>query len=74
MKPKIKKQIRKILRLKIIEYYDNQGRFAIMSGLDEAIISKLINCYRDPTSNQEKLLSKLLKTPENQLFIKSDAN
>ena len=63
-----------MLRLKIVEHYDNQGRFAIMSGLDEAIVSKLINCYRDPTYLQERLLSKLLKTPKNQLFVKSDAN
>jgi len=70
MKIKPSKQIRKILRLKIVEYFDNQGRFALAAEIDEAIVSKLINCYRDPTKDQTKLFSKLLKTPADVLFAK----
>jgi len=74
MKTKIKKQIRKTLRLKIIENYGSQIKFAYDAGIQESTISKIIRCVKDPTKKQIKLLPKLLKTPENQLFIKSDAN
>ena len=70
MKTKPPKQIRKTLRLKIIEHFDYQAQFAFVADIDEAIVSKLINCYRDPTSEQIKLFSKLLKTPADILFAK----
>uniref|UniRef100_A0A6M3JRW9 HTH cro/C1-type domain-containing protein n=1 Tax=viral metagenome TaxID=1070528 RepID=A0A6M3JRW9_9ZZZZ len=70
MKKKPTKQIRKLLRLKIVEHFDNQGRFALAAEIDEAIVSKLINCYRDPTADQSKLFSKLLNTPADILFAK----
>jgi len=70
MKTKSEKQIRKTLRLKVVEYFDTQNQFAYESGIDSSIISKLINCERDPTSDQSKLFSKLLKTPADILFAK----
>jgi len=74
MKTKSIKSFRKLLRLKIVEHFGSQAQLAYISGIDEAILSKLVNGVRDPAKDQASLLSKLLKTPENQLFIKSDAN
>ena len=68
--PIMKTQTRKNLRLKIIEYFDTQGRLAYASGIDEAVISKIVNCVRDPSKEQTKILCKLLKTKEAFLFKK----
>jgi len=70
MKTKNRKQIRKMLRLKIIEHFDTQGQFAYKTGIDEAIISKLVNGVRDPSKAQTALLCRLLKTEEAVLFKK----
>jgi len=71
MKTKNQKQMRKFLRLKIIEHFDTQGRFAYETGIDEAIISKLVNGVRDPSDNQVDLFSSLLKTKADILFQKA---
>ena len=70
MKTQNKKQIRKTLKLKIIEHFDTQSHFAYFAKIDEAIISKLVNGVRDPSRKQSALLSKLLKTDEKILFKK----
>ena len=70
MKSKNRKQTRKLLRLKIVEHFDTQGRLAYKSGIDEAVLSKMINCIRDPNKDQVKILCRLLKTKESVLFEK----
>lgn len=64
------RQRRKTLRLKIIEHFDTQGSLAYESGIDEAVISKIINCVRDPSKGQSEILCRLLKTKEGVLFKK----
>ena len=68
MKDKKKIDMNINLRLKIIEHYGTQERFASASGIQEAIISKLIRKIRTPTFHQDKIISDLLKTPSNKLF------
>lgn len=68
-----KKQMRKMMRLKIVEYYLTQGRFAYEAGMDSGLLSRIINCTKDPTKKQAEKLSNLLKTSPKKLFAKSDA-
>lgn len=70
MKTKNRKQRRETLRLRIIEYYGTQGRFAYETKIDEAVLSKMVNCIRDPNDEQVELLCKLLKTEAGILFKK----
>ena len=67
-----KKQIRKMLKLKIIEYFETQNRFSYESGIDSGYVSRFINCTKDPTKKQEKVICGLLKTRTKKLFEKSD--
>lgn len=67
-----KKQVRKTLKLKIIEHFETQNRFAYESGIDSGYVSRFINCTKDPTKKQEKLISGLLQTSPKKLFKKSD--
>lgn len=62
---------RKIFRLKIVEYFETQANFAYISGIDEAIISKIYRCVRDPNKNQSQIFVQLLKTSIDKLFKKS---
>jgi len=61
---------RKLFRQKIVEHFDTQANFAYISGIDEAIISKIYRCVRDPIENQRQIFTQLLKTPANKLFKK----
>jgi len=70
MKTKNRKQIRQVLKLKIIEHYYTQSRLAYECGIDEAVISKIINCVRDPSKDQSAMLCSLLKTKAAVLFKK----
>jgi hypothetical protein len=56
------------LRLKIIEQFGTQERFAVESGINEAVISKIIRGLREPTEAQKEIFSELLDTPVNELF------
>ena len=69
-----KKQIRKLLRLKMIEHFGSQAAFAYQNKIDEGLISKIINCVRDPSKKQEKEFPKLLKTRKDRLFEKTDTD
>ena len=73
MKTKKPKQKRKTLRLKIVQHFEMQGDLAYEADIDEAVLSKIINCKRDPTDAQANILSKLLKTHKNTLFRKTEA-
>lgn len=56
------------LRLKIVERFRTQERFAVRSGINEAVVSKIIRGLREPTEKQKKIFSKLLKAPKDKLF------
>lgn len=61
---------RKLFRQKIVQHFETQANFAYISGIDEAIISKIYRCVRDPNKNQTQIFIQLLKTPANKLFRK----
>lgn len=61
---------RKLFRQKIVQHYDTQANFAYILGVDEAIISKIYRCVRDPNKNQSQVFGQLLKTSANKLFKK----
>ena len=56
------------LRLKIIERFETQEKFAVRSGINEAIVSKIVRGLREPTEKQKEIFSKLLETPVAELF------
>ena len=56
------------LRLKIIERFETQEKFAVRSGINEAIVSKIVRGLREPTEKQKAIFSKLLETPVAELF------
>lgn len=68
MNKKRRYPINKPLKMKIIEHYGTQERFAKAANTDEAIISKLVRKIRKPTEEQAEKISKLLKTPSKELF------
>ena len=61
---------RKLFRQKIVQHFDTQANFAYISGIDEAIISKIYRCVRDPNKSQSQIFVQLLKTSANKLFKK----
>ena len=52
--------IRKKLKETIQEIYRTQDRCAYEIGIDSAVLSRIINCTKDPTHDQMELLSKNL--------------
>jgi hypothetical protein len=56
------------LRLRIIEHFGTQERFAFQAGINEAIVSKIVRGLREPTDKQKENFSKLLETPVAELF------
>lgn len=60
--------INDLLRLQIAIMYKNQTRFANASGIDNTTISKIIKGKRNPTKNQQKIISDLLKINQDLLF------
>lgn len=44
--------VRPALRLKIIEKFGTQSRFAYQAGIDESLLSKIIRGTRDPNKAQ----------------------
>ncbi len=62
---------RAMLKLKIVEYYETQAKFAYKAGIDEGIISKLYRCTKDPTETQKSTCERLLRTRADILFKKS---
>ena len=56
------------LRLKIIERFETQEKFAVRSGINEAIVSKIVRGLREPTEEHKAIFSKLLDTPVAELF------
>lgn len=70
--------MRKILKLKIIEYFDSQERFSTnlqklgVTGIDATLISRIIRQHRNPTPPQAEAFEKLLHTPIAQLMEGDD--
>lgn len=52
--------MRKKLRDKIREVYDTQDKCAYALKIDNGLLSRIINCTKDPSSVHAKILSKAL--------------
>jgi len=62
----------KVLRVKIVEKVDTQERLSRRTGIDEAIISKIVREVRQPTIEQKRKISKALDTPQKELWEEED--
>ncbi len=58
----------KNVRLKIVERFRTQEIFSAKSGINEAIVSKIVRGIRQPTEEQKKIFERLLNTPAKELF------
>ena len=56
------------LKLCIYETGIRQNRLAQMVGIDEAVLSKIINGFRQPTTEQRRLIAEFLQKDERWLF------
>lgn len=45
-----------------------QDDLMIETGIDQGLISRFENNYKEPTEDQKKRLARALKVPENELF------
>lgn len=62
------KDYNKDLRVKIVEKVGTQEDLAKETGIDEAVISKIVRGKREPTIEQKQLISKVLKSTQKDLF------
>jgi transcriptional regulator with XRE-family HTH domain len=58
------------LKLEIFKRGIHQNNLAKELGINEAILSKIIRGYRQPTSAQREMLARYLAVDENYLFEK----
>lgn len=58
---------RKLLRDKIQRLYRTQDRAAYEMGIDAGILSRIINCTKDPTWGQVLTLCNYLKLSEKEV-------
>ena len=56
------------LKLQIFRSGSHQNRLAKTVGIDETVLSKIIHGYRNPTTEQRKLLADYLEADEAWLF------
>jgi len=56
------------LKLQIFRSGSHQNRLAKTVGIDETVLSKIIHGYRNPTTEQRKLLAEHLAADEDWLF------
>jgi transcriptional regulator with XRE-family HTH domain len=56
------------LKLQIFRRGSHQNQLAKSVGIDETLLSKIINGYRNPTETQRKLLANFLEADEAWLF------
>jgi transcriptional regulator with XRE-family HTH domain len=61
------------LKLQIFRRGSHQNQLARTLGINETVLSKIINGYRDPTTAQRELLASYLKADEAWLFERFDA-
>ena len=45
---------RKVLKARIHKFYRTQDRYAYAVGIDSGILSRIINCTKNPTDDQMK--------------------
>jgi len=62
------------LKLAIFKRGLHQNRLAQVLGINEAILSKIIHGYRQPSEPQRRLLANFLSVSEEWLFEKYDGN
>jgi transcriptional regulator with XRE-family HTH domain len=60
------------LKLAIFKRGIHQNRLARLLGINEAILSKIIHGYREPSDSQRRLLAGYLAEDESWLFEKYD--
>ncbi len=63
--------IRKLLKNKIWKLYRTQDRCAYELGIDSGILSRIINCTKDPTEDQTIVLCDHLGMSEKDINYKS---
>ena len=56
------------LKLSILQAGMRQNRLAQLLDIDEAVLSKIINGFREPTTAQRKCISEFLEKDERWLF------
>jgi transcriptional regulator with XRE-family HTH domain len=61
------------LKLQIFRRGSHQNQLAKAVGIEETVLSKIINGYRNPTSEQKKLLATYLDADEAWLFERFEA-
>jgi predicted transcriptional regulator len=57
-----------LLRLKIVEKFMTNGKFASAAGIHESTLSKIILGSRKPTESQKAIISSLLRMKKEDLF------
>ncbi len=62
------------LKIEIFKRGLRQNNLARALGLNEAILSKIINGYYEPSGCQRQILAQYLQVDENWLFEKFDGN
>lgn len=60
------------LKLSIWQAGLRQNRLAQALKMDEALLSKIINGFRQPTAEQRRLIANLLQKDEQWLFVRND--
>jgi len=68
----LKKFIRKRLKSKIQTVYKTQDRCAYELGIDNGILSRIINCTKDPTKEQLGELCNYLNMTEKEVNEKHE--
>lgn len=61
------------LKLEIFRRGIHQNRLARTLGINEAILSKIIHGYREPSESQRKLIADYFQMDESWLFERYDA-
>ncbi len=61
------------LKLQIFKRGIRQNHLAKQMGISDAILSKIIHGYREPSDAERKVLASYLQADENWLFEKFDA-
>ena len=59
--------MRKKLRDKIREVYETQDKCAYALKIDNGLLSRIINCTKDPSALHIKILSKALGLTKNEI-------
>ncbi len=61
------------LKLELFRQRMRQNRLALCLGIDETILSKIVNGFREPSQELRGRIANLLKTDEEWLFERANA-